>query len=150
MRHKPSLIWIFSFADLAFLLVLALSVLPTADVDYTELKLTKVAGYEQQQAASGKVKQWRIYVSDNAESKWPVALEEWDGSGKKWMPRKDIDSDVKFEDELHVLKDKNIEPEFLAAENSKTGVMLRALSIIQKVWPNVEIFTTVKTAKLQE
>ncbi len=143
MRRKASLVWIFSFADLAFILVLALAMIPSADNEYAKLKLAKVVKHDKMKGEVSNKKIYRVYVTGAAE-KWPIRLEQFDNNNGKWIKDKDIDDIGTFEKALNSLKLTGNQPQFLADDNSQSGAMLLALSLIQKTWPDIDIWTTVK------
>lgn len=144
MRRKPSLVWIFSFADLAFLLVLALAVMPTANKDYVQLKLSDVVSSERTKSAPGKKDSYRLYVDESGD-KWGVRLQKRVESEAGWEDFTDIDNPEQLELRLEEIKAEDEHLEFVAAEGSRTGDMLMALSLIQKVWPDSQVWTTVQT-----
>ncbi len=144
MRRKPSLVWIFSFADLAFLLVLALAVIPATDKDYVQLKLSEVASSDSLESAPGEKHAYRLYVDISSE-KWGVSLQKRGKVKGEWENIPEAATPEELEARLIEIRKEKQQPEFVAAEGSRTGDMLMALSLIQKVWPNSQVWTTVQT-----
>ncbi|WP_320172563.1 hypothetical protein [Maridesulfovibrio sp.] len=143
MRRRSSQVWIFSFADLAFLLVMALIIIPSTDKDYVQLKLSDVVKSEALQSAPGDKPQFRLYVDSEGE-KWGIHLQHR-GVDDVWSDVDGVDSPDVLEARLSEIKKGGLRPEFVASQGSLTGDMLMALSVLQKVWPETKIWTTVQT-----
>lgn len=142
MKTGNSMVWVFSFADLAFLLVMVLAIMPKADMDYSSLKLSKVS----QTSANGTIQPrtvpYRIYVSRGNSTLSAIHIQkDKNGSWENMGPYRKL-SDLK--QELIYLKEEKAGFSFLADKESKTGALLQALALIHEVWPNMDVHTTVK------
>ncbi len=143
MRRSPSMVWIFSFADLAFLLVLALVIIPTDNNNYADLTLASVVDSKRLDKSIKAEKLWRVYVNDEGQEYEAISVQ-------KKNSRKNIWEEVPFKksregllDVLLQLKAKHDPWVFAAHSKSESGNMLLALSIVQKVWPDRELVTPV-------
>lgn len=144
MRRRQKMIWLFSFADLAFILVLALSIMPREQKDYSGLKLAQVPKSQTMKQPSSQQQTWRIHVTNSGDATtWPILLEERDEESQTWLPKKDVKDQEGFSEKLVKLKNQHTVPGFFVDSDSQSGDMLKALSLVQNVWPQSEVWTTV-------
>ncbi len=143
MKNNTNIVWVFSFADLAFLLVMALAVLPTADSDYANLKLSKINNNPSQSQSTIIKDQYRIYVDKGLKPTESIKIEEF--KNQKWMHTDKFESIAAIKKKLKEIKKENKSIGLLANQDSNTGNLLQALSLLQEVWPQTDIWTTVKT-----
>ncbi|WP_419781831.1 hypothetical protein [Maridesulfovibrio sp.] len=142
MRRKTSMVWIFSFADLAFILVLALAIMPKADTDYAQLQLSSAVDSSALAATSNSKIEYRVYVAEPSNT-FSILFQEKKPSGE-WKKVERVNNESSLLITLQNLKTNELRPDFVAAEKSNTGDLLLALSMIRKVWPEAEVWTTVK------
>lgn len=147
MKRRQKMIWLFSFADLAFILVLALSLMPQQQNEIAQLKMAQVTKNTSMKRLSVSQNVWRVHITHNLDSEWPILLEEWDAETNKWRPKGYVNDAKSLSDKLVQLKNQQIVPSFSVDKDSQSGDMLQALSLVQNVWPKSEVWTTVTTAK---
>lgn len=143
MKNNTNMVWVFSFADLAFLLVMALAVLPTADSDYKNLKLSKINNNPTTTQSTVSKQQYRLYVDKGSTPVDSIRIEEF--RGQKWMDTTEFKSIADIKNKLKEIKREKKQLGFLANQDSNTGNLLQALALLQEVWPQRDIWTTIRT-----
>jgi|GEM_PF-5497527 len=147
MRRSPSMVWIFSFADLAFILVLAMLIIPTDNSNYADLNLASVMDSKQLDKSIKAEKLWRVYVKPGGHGYEAVSVQKKNPQNKLWVDvpfKKNRDGLLKV---LLKLKSSREPWVFAAHSKSESGTMLLALSVVQRVWPDRELVTPVGIEK---
>lgn len=138
MKNKNGQTWLFSFTDLAFLLLISLSTIPVADsvtIRFSEMDVP-VVPESNQLGALGQLREvWELQVHPISED-YPVPYKlarfglasQVDGEGAKLLAPEQLLA------ELEKLKARNIQPVLLPEKTSLTQDLLYAAGTMAKVW----------------
>jgi biopolymer transport protein ExbD len=143
MKNSSNMVWVFSFADLAFLLVMVLALMPKADADFSSVKLSKVNSVKSAEQESIAVNPYRIYVSSGNDSIKSIHIQKRDHN-ESWKDIKEFENIEQIKNALTNIKNEKADFNFLADKDSNTGTLLQTLALLQEIWPKKEIHTTVK------
>ena len=140
MKLKQNQTWLFAFSDLAFLLLISLSMIPSAPTDITihfsEMDIPAVPANPGLAIIDPTREIWELQVylrSDNH----PAPFRLLQIGAKTKDDAEPFSKDLEADDlipELALLKDKNIKPTLLPEKTSMTQDFLFAAGAIARVW----------------
>ncbi|MCD4689208.1 MAG: hypothetical protein K8R55_07750 [Desulfuromonadaceae bacterium] len=154
MKNNNGQTWLFSFTDLAFLLLISLSTIPVADsvtIRFSEMDVP-VVPESQQLGALGQLREvWELQVHPVSEE-YPVPYKiarfglasQVDGEEVKLL------SSEQLLGELANLKARNIRPMLLPEKTSLTQDLLYAAGSMAKLWGEAYGETVVQPEILEE
>ena len=150
MKLKQSQTWLFAFTDLAFLLVLSLSMIPSAPSDisihFSEMDIPVVPSNPNMSPIEESHELWELQVYAKSGSHLTpfklvkVGLDQ-DNSTEpysKYVDRDDLIS------ELELLRKRKIRPVLLPEKTSLSQDFLFAAGSIARVWTSMQSHTIVK------
>ncbi len=154
MKNTNGQTWLFSFTDLAFLLLISLSTIPAADsvtIRFSEMDVP-VVPESQQLGALGQLREvWELQVHPVSEE-YPVPYEivrfglASQVDGKEAM----LLAPEQLVDALDKLKARNIQPILLPEKTSLSQDLLYAAGAMAKVWGAEHSETVVQPEILEE
>jgi hypothetical protein len=154
MKKNNGQTWLFSFTDLAFLLLISLSTIPVADsvtIRFSEMEVP-VVPENQQLSALGQLKEvWELQVhpiSDDYSVPYKIIRTGLGSSseGKETM----LLAPEQLVEALKKLKARNIQPILLPEKTSITQDLLYAAGAMAKVWGQEYSETVVRPEILEE
>jgi hypothetical protein len=157
MKLKQHQTWLFCFTDLAFLLLISLSLIPsTPDVPDIHFALMDVPGVPENPNLS-PVQQsdqlWELHVYGEASENHPKAFEligmVKDGGETREIYKKYIAKDELLA-ELQLLRDRNLRPVLIPSKSSLSHDFLFAAGAIARTWDNAPSRTLVKSLTPKE
>lgn len=143
MKKRTNNHWVFSLADLAFLLLISLSLIPTAPPDLTlrfaEMDLPEVPDSRSLRPVSEKLEAWELQIlAVNKEHSSPFRLAR---AGEKAGMALDQNSLIPA---LQKLQEHKIMPMLLPEKTSLSQDFLFAAAALAKVWSAEESRTVVR------
>ena len=133
MKRHNKHTWLFAFTDLSFILLLSLSLIPSAPADVSlhiaEMNLPMVPDSANLQPVANRQQAWELQIFPSAaDRKGPFRLVR---SGKK--EGMDLDENTLIP-ALEKLREQNIRPILLPEKTSLTQDFLFAAGALAKVW----------------
>jgi hypothetical protein len=156
MKRKQKQTWIFAFTDLAFLLLISLSLIPSAPdnivIHFSEMELPDVPSNPNMSPVKEPANSWELQVrgitKENAEPFRLVKI------GMK--PQGATEQQAKYIDredlipELMMLKERSIRPLLLPEKTSLSNDFLYAAGAVARVWSLASGHTIVKPINPEE
>lgn len=153
MKIKQSQTWLFAFTDLAFLLVLSLSIIPSAPSDisihFSEMDIPVVPSNPNMSPFEEFNELWELQVyskSENHPTPFKLVKIGLDQDNSSEVYSKYLDKDDLIP-ELESLRKRMIRPVLLPEKTSLSQDFLFAAGSIAKVWTSVQSHTIVKPIK---
>jgi len=152
MKLKQHHTWLFCFTDLAFLLLISLSLIPsTPEEPFIHLALMDVPGVPANPNLS-PVQQsdelWELHVYGETSESHPKFFQligvVKDTQGTRTIYDKFLEKDELFA-ELQLLKDRNFRPVLIPSKNSLSHDFLFAAGVIARTWDNAQSKALVKS-----
>ncbi|MBC2695693.1 MAG: hypothetical protein HF982_10550 [Desulfobacteraceae bacterium] len=150
MKIKQNHIWLFAFTDLAFLLVLTLSMIPSGSPDicihFSQMDIPVIPSNPNMSAVDELHDVWELHVyakSENHPTPFKLVEVGLDQNNLTELYSKYLDQDDLII-ELESLKKRNICPMLLPEKKSLSQNFLFAAGSIAKVWMSVQSHTIVK------
>lgn len=157
MRVKAHHAWLFTFTDLAFLLLISLSLIPSAPEDvifhFSEMDVPVVPGNPNLSPIQKSEEVWelRVYGENIGTHPSPFKLVRFAGLKSTSTP---LHSDYLHQNELlselQLLKERGIRPVLLPSKTSLTRDFLFAAGAIARIWDNTKSNTIVKHVNTKE
>jgi hypothetical protein len=143
MKRRTKHTWLFAFTDLSFILLLSLSLIPSAPADISlhiaEMNLPMVPESANLRPVPRQQESWELQIfSSNVNRKGPFRLVR--AGSKEGM---DLDEKT-LVPALEKLREQNIRPALLPEKTSLTQDFLFAAGALAKVWSGVESGPIVK------
>lgn len=154
MKNKNGQTWLFSFTDLAFLLLISLSTIPVADsvtIRFSEMDVP-VVPESQQLGALGQLREvWELQVHPvSAEYPVPYKIVRFGLASQVDGEKAQLLAPEQLMDALAKLKARNIQPILLPEKTSLTQDLLYAAGAMAKVWGMEYSETVVQPETLEE
>jgi len=150
MKIKQNHVWLFAFTDLAFLLVLALSMIPSSSSDvrihFSQMDIPVIPSNPNMSPVEELHDVWELQVyakSENHPTPFKLVEVRLDQNNSTKLYSKYLDQDDLII-ELELLKKRNICPMLLPEKKSLSQDFLFAAGAIAKVWMSVQSQTIVK------
>jgi hypothetical protein len=141
MKMKNGHTWLFSFTDLAFLLLISLSLIPSAPDNITiklaEMDVPSVPEHEQIAPLANVRELWELQVYAVSDQR-PVPYRLVRAGVGKSASAQDVKVLTREEllPAIEALKQRNLRPILLPEKNSLSQDFLYAAGVIAKVWTN--------------
>ncbi len=153
MKLKDTNIWLFSFADLAFLLLIAFtqaSTIGKAPVNIGEMSIPKVVDSPDIASITQQKESYQIRVHRPSEDDpKPFQLVSFAGTQETSLSQRL--SAAELRDRLIILKQKGTQrPILVPDEFSLSKDMLMSMSIIEKVWTDSKWVTVNRVHEIEE
>ena len=157
MKLKHHHTWLFCFTDLAFLLLISLSLVPsTPEEPYIHFALMDVPGVPANPNLS-PVQQsdelWELHVYGEASANHPKPFQligmVKDAHSTRTIYDKFLEKDELFE-ELQLLRDRDLRPVLIPSKSSLSHDFLFAAAAIARTWDNAQSKALVKSLSPNE
>ena len=154
MKLKQHHTWLFCFTDLAFLLLISLSLIPsTPEEPIINFALMDVPGVPENPNLS-PVQQsdelWELHVYGEVTESHPKAFQligmVKDANSRRTIYEKHLSKDELFA-ELQLLRERNLRPVLIPSKNSLSHDFLFAAGAIARTWDNAHSKALVKSLK---
>jgi len=146
MNSKHSQIWLFAFADLAFLLLIAFTQIPHSDIE--KISLPRVPSSQNREVITPS-ESYKLYIHSQAEESYfkkPFQLVL--SKGKERYGAEEQLSEIQLKDKLLDLSKKTDKgPILWPAPSARTEDMLIAYSHIKFFWSDAEVVIAVMPEK---
>jgi hypothetical protein len=152
MKLKQHHTWLFCFTDLAFLLLISLSLIPSRPEEpYIHLALMDVPGVPANPNLSPVQRSdelWELHVYGESVENYPKPFKligmVKEAHSTRTIYDKFLEKDELFE-ELQLLKDRNLRPVLIPSKNSLSHDFLFAAGAIARTWDNAQSKALVKS-----
>jgi len=156
MKIKQNQTWLFAFTDLAFLLLISLSLIPSAPdnitIHFSEMDIPDVPSNPNMSPVNKLSYAWELQVHGKSETHpKPFSLVKIGlrAGGTKELNAKQLDR-YELIPELEALRKTSIRPMLLPEKKSMSQDFLFAAGAIARVWSSAKSQTIVKPLNLEE
>ena len=157
MRLKQHHAWLFAFTDLAFLLLISLSLIPTADQDINvHFSLMDLANVPENPNLTpirqvGEI--WELHIFDENSDEHPTPFRLVNVTMDHGRPTQLYAQYLQQDELLHeleLLKERGIQPVLLPSKTSLSHDFLFAAGAVARTWDNARSQTIVKPLNPEE